>query len=136
MRRPLAMRQVVLAGMTLLGVVASLAYSTRHGHHSAAAALPPASGSYTALVAATGPAAIGKKTTCGVVIEGSTMGISSPVLPCGIRLYVTYKGRHVLASVIDRASVPGAELLLTPALGRHLGVTGIRRVQWSYAGAA
>jgi hypothetical protein len=74
-------------------------------------------GSYSALVAASGPRAIGKKTACGIVIAPRTLGISSPVLPCGTRLYLNYGTRHVLAPVVSRGpEATGAEFAVTPAL--------------------
>ena len=135
MRRQLAQRQVVLAAVTTLAVAVSLAFTTHHEHHRIVSRLPPPHGSYTALAAASGESALGHRTSCGVLVGDSTMGIGSPVLPCGARLYLTYRGRHVLASVIDQAGATGASFVLTHALARRLGVTGVRRVRWSYAGS-
>jgi hypothetical protein len=133
-RGRLAQREVGLLAVAVLAVAVSFAITTREKHKAAAAALPPAVGSYTALVAASGPRAVGKKTRCGIVIATRTMGISSPVLACGVRLYLTYRSSHVLASVIGRGpDAPGAEFALTPALAHKLGVTGVKRVHWSYA---
>jgi hypothetical protein len=134
-RRQLAQRQVVLAAVTTLAVVVSLAFTTHHEHHRIVSRLPPPHGSYTALVAASGESALGHRTTCGVLVGDSTMGIGSPVLPCGARLYLTYGHRHVLASVIDQTSAAGASFVVTHALAHRLGVTGVRRVRWSYAGS-
>ena len=118
----------------MLAVTVALGVTTRRGHEHAAAALPPPEGSYSALAAASGSRDVGKRTACGVVIGPRLMGISSPVLPCGSRLYIGYRGRHVLASVVGRGPfAPGAELLLTQALAHRLGVNGVKRVQWSYA---
>jgi hypothetical protein len=134
-RRQLAQRQVILAAVAILAVAVSVAYVTRHDHRRHAVTLPPALGSYTALAAATAESALGHTTTCGVLVGDSTEGIGSPVLPCGVRLYLTYRHRHVLASVIDRADSPGAAFVLTHALAHRLGVSGVRRVRWSYAGS-
>jgi len=42
----------------------------------------------------------------------------------------------VLTRVIDRGpSVPGREFDLTEALAHRLGLVGVQRVTWSYAGA-
>ena len=70
-----------------------------------------------------------------MLVGDATMGIGSPVLPCGARLYLTFRNRHVLASVIDQANATGASFVLTHALARKLGVSGVRRVRWSYAGS-
>jgi hypothetical protein len=134
-RRQLAQRQVILGGLTILAVSVSLAFTTPHGHHRTISRLPPPHGSYTALAAASGESALGHKTSCGVLVGDSTVGIGSPVLPCGTRLYLTFRKRHVLASVIDGASAPGSSFVLTQALARRLGVSGVRRVRWSYAGS-
>ncbi|HEX4519964.1 MAG TPA: hypothetical protein VH063_10325 [Gaiellaceae bacterium] len=132
MRPVLVRRQLVLVAVTVLAIAVSLAVTTRPGHK-AAAALPPPVGSYTALVASTGPKSVGKKTACGVVVTSRTVGISSPVLPCGVRLYMSRGARHILASVIGRGpTAAGAEFGLTPALAHRLEITGLRRVHWSY----
>jgi len=79
--------------------------------------------------------AFGKRTACGQVIGPRTEGVANPVLPCGVRLYLTYQGRHVLTQVIDRGpSVPGREFDLTDALAHRIGLVGVQRIAWSYAG--
>jgi hypothetical protein len=135
-RRQLAQRQVALAGVTVVAVAVSLAFTTRNDdHHHRASRLPSPHGDYTALAAAGAESVLGHRTSCGVLVGDSTLGIASPVLPCGARLYLSYRGRNVLASVIDQGSAPGASFVLTHALARRLGVSGVRRVRWSYAGA-
>jgi rare lipoprotein A len=80
--------------------------------------------------------AYGKHTACGQVIGARTEGVAHPVLPCGVKLYLTYEGRHVLTQVIDRGPyVPGRQFDVTEALARRLGLVGVQRVTWSYAGA-
>ena len=136
MRRILAERQLVLGAVALLAVAVSLAVTARHQAGLRAALLPPSQGSYTALVGSSGAKEVGQETACGVVVGARTMGIASPVLPCGVRLYLSFRGRHVLAPVIGRGpSGPGREFDLTQALARQLGIAGVRRVRWSYAGA-
>ena len=135
MRRPLAQREVALAGAAVLALAIALAVTTTRHAHKAAAALPPAVGSYTALAAASGPQQPRSKTACGIVLRAATVGLSSPVLPCGTRLYVAFRNRHALVAVVGRGPTgPGAEFLLTRALARELGVTGVKRIRWSYAG--
>ncbi len=133
MRQALVQRQLVLVATTVLAIAVSLAVTTRPGHK-ATAALPPPVGSYTALVATANAKLTGKTTACGVLLAPRTVGISSPVLPCGVRIYLSRGGRHVLASVIGRGpTAPGAEFAITAALAHRLGITGLRRVHWSYA---
>jgi rare lipoprotein A len=123
----------VLAGAALLaGAIALAVTSRRHP----ASALPTPVGSYTALAGSSGIVAYGKRTACGQVLGPTTEGVAHPVLPCGVRIYITYQGRHVLTEVIDRGpTVPGHQFDLTEALARRIGLTGVQRIRWSYAGA-
>jgi hypothetical protein len=132
MRGRLAQRQAALACVALLAGVAALAIAS--AGHSHGRRLPRPAGSYAAL-AGVGGTAIGKRTACGEVVGPHTEGVSHPVLPCGMRLYITYHGLHVLTQVIDRGPyVPGREFDLTPALAQRLGFSGVQVVDWSYAG--
>jgi peptidoglycan lytic transglycosylase len=133
LRLGLAQRQAGLAGVALLAAVGSLAI-TSPGHH--ASALPPPVGSYTALAGSSGAVAYGRHTACGQIIGPTTEGVAHPVLPCGVKIYISLGGRHVLTEVIDRGPyVPGREFDLTQALAQRLGLSGVQRIQWSYAGA-
>jgi len=120
--------------VALLAAVGSLAVtSSSRGHERK---LPQPAGAYTAL-AGVGGTAVGKRTACGDIVRAGTMGVSHPVLPCGVRLYISFHGKTVLTEVIDRGPyVPGREFDLTPALAERLGVRGVERVGWSYAGAS
>jgi peptidoglycan lytic transglycosylase len=134
MRLGLAQRQAALAGIALLAGVVALAVTSGRDHP--ARTLPPAVGSYTALAGSSGVIAYGKRTACGQVIGPRTEGVAHPVLPCGVKIYVSYKGRDVLTQVIDRGPyVPGRQFDLTEALARRLGLVGVQRITWSYAGA-
>ena len=133
MRLGLAQRQAALAGIVLLAAAISLAVTS--GRHNRARTLPPPVGSYTALAGSSGVTAYGKRTACGQVIGPRTEGVAHPVLPCGVKLYLTYQGRHVLTRVIDRGPVvPGREFDLTEALAHRLGLVGVQPINWSYAG--
>lgn len=130
----LAQRQAALAGVVLLAGIVALAVTS--GRHHESRVLPPAVGSYVALAGSSGVIAYGKRTTCGQVIGPRTEGVAHPVLPCGVKIYLTYEGRHVLTRVIDRGPVvSGREFDLTEALARRLGLVGVQRLTWSYAGA-
>jgi Lytic transglycolase len=129
----LAQRQAALAGAVLLAAVVAFAVISRRHHETRT--LPPAVGSYTALAGSSGVVAYGKRTACGQIIGPRTEGVAHPVLPCGVKIYVTYDGRRVLTQVIDRGpSVPGRQFDLTEALAHRLGLVGIQRIAWSYAG--
>jgi hypothetical protein len=130
----LAQRQAALGGVVLLAAAAALAVTS--GRHARARTLPPPVGSYTALAGSSGVTAFGRRTACGQVIGPRTEGVAQPVLPCGVKLYLTYQGRHVLTQVIDQGpTVPGHEFDLTDALAHRLGLVGVQRITWSYAGA-
>ena len=61
------------------------------------------------------------------------MGVAQPTLPCGTRLYLTYRGTRVLTQVIDRGPPQsGRQFDLTDALARRLGLSGVQQVEWSY----
>jgi rare lipoprotein A len=133
-RPRLAQRELTLGAVALLAAVASLAVTAHTRSHQSR--LPLAVGSYSALAGSIGSASIGRHTACGVVITGATEGVAHPTLPCGARIYVAYRGRHVLTQVVDRGPyAPGREFDLTDALARRLGLSGVHRIQWSYAAA-
>lgn len=132
MTRGLAQRQAGLAAVALLAGAVALAVSARS--ESTTTTLPARQGSYSALAGSAGPAAFGKRTVCGPVLRPATLGVAHPVLACGARIYVSYRGKHVLTQVIDRGPYgPGRQLDLTDRLARVLGLSGVRRIEWSYA---
>jgi rare lipoprotein A len=134
MKPTLAVREIALAGLALLAAAISLAISaqTHHSHgHS-----PQPEGSYSALAGSSGPAAFGHRAACGVVIGPDTEGVANPTLPCGVKIFVTYRGKTVLVQVIDHGPyVPGRQFDVTDALARRLGLSGVRTIQWAYAQA-
>ena len=132
MRPGFAQRALALAAVALLAGVASFAIVTRTRAHGRS--LPRAVGSYVALAGSSGPAAVGHRTACGGVIEPNTEGVAHPTLPCGMRIYLTVRGRHVLTEVIDHGPIPqGREFDLTDALAQVLGLSGVEQIRWSYA---
>ena len=131
-KRRLVQREVALAGVALLGAAVSVAVTSETEGKKPG---PPAPvGSYVALAGSSGSKAFGKTTACGIVMDATTVGVSNPVLPCGVRLYVGYRGKHVLTEVIGHGpSAPGSQFDLSDALARELGLAGVKRIQWSYA---
>jgi hypothetical protein len=136
---PLLQREVSLAAAALLAVVLALALGARDNTSTAApSSLPqPAvsqlSGWYTALAGirkrplARGPSA------CSTLLEPNTLGVDHPVLPCGAKIFVAYRGKTALTTVVDRGPLrPGYEFELTPALAEVLGLTGVQRIRWSF----
>jgi len=124
-------RAAILAAVALVAVAIVFAIH----HHSSTAALPVAAGPwYTALAAPYTPSKGRTKSACGVAIGPKTIGVSHQLLPCGVKLYVEYKGKQVLTQVIDRGhTVPGREFDLTQALAKLLRLDGTQTIQWRFA---
>jgi rare lipoprotein A (peptidoglycan hydrolase) len=131
-------RQVALGGVALLAALGSLALD-RSAKPRAAQPVPPAppvaGRTYEAAVGVYGPGFFGRTTTCGVELGRRTRGVAHPVLPCGARIIVSYRGREVEARVVDRGPYGTAQdFALTQALAADLGVAGVQIVRWRFAG--
>jgi len=124
-------RAAILAAVALVAVAIVFAIH----RHSSTATLPVAAGPwYTALAAPYTPSKGRTKSACGVAIGPKTIGVSHQLLPCGVKLYVEYKGKQVLTQVIDRGhTVPGREFDLTQALAKLLRLDGTQTIQWRFA---
>ena len=132
MRANLALRELGLLGVALLAAVAVLAV-TEHERNGKGSG-PQPEGSYAALAGSSGPAAFGRRTACGGVLTPDTLGVAQPTLPCGARLFITYRGRTVLTQVVDRGPyTAGRQFDLTDALARKVGLRGVQTITWSYA---
>jgi hypothetical protein len=130
----LAQRQAALVAIVLLAAAVTLAITSSDG--TPASTLPTPVGSYTALAGSSGVVAFGRRTACGQVIGPRTQGVAHPVLPCGVKVYIDYAGWHVLTQVIDHSPLAaGRAFEVTAALALRLGLTGVRKIHWSYAGA-
>jgi 3D (Asp-Asp-Asp) domain-containing protein len=124
-------RAAILAAIALVAVAIVFAIH----RHSSTATLPVAAGPwYTALAAPYTPSKGRTKSACGVAMGTKTIGVSHELLPCGVKLYVEYKGKQVLTQVIDRGhTVPGREFDLTQALAKLLRLDGTQTIQWRFA---
>ena len=132
MRGNFALRELSLLAIALLAAVAVLAV-TEH-RRSDDGSTPEPAGSFSALAGSSGPAAFGRHTACGGVLAPATVGVAQPTLPCGARVFITYKGKTVLTQVVDRGPyTAGRQFDLTDALARKLGLRGVQTVTWSYA---
>jgi rare lipoprotein A (peptidoglycan hydrolase) len=132
MRPQLAQREVALAGLALLAVAASLAVTAQT--RTSSSKTPQPEGSYVAFAGSSGPAAFGRRTACGGIIRPETIGVAHPTLPCGARVFITYRGQTVLTQVIDRGPyVPGRQFDVTDALARRLGLRDVQEIHWAYA---
>ena len=132
MRPRLAMRELALAALALLVGVGAIAVTEHTRDRSSPTAEPQ--GSYHAIAGSSGPAAFGRRTACGGVIHPDTIGVAHPTLPCGAKLFVTYRGQTVLTQVIDRGpNVPGRDFDITKALADRLDLHGTQTIQWRFA---
>jgi rare lipoprotein A len=132
MRPRLAVREIALAGLALLAAAVALAVTAQTRDKDATT--PQPEGSFVALAGSMGPAAFGRRTACGSVIRPETEGVAHPTLPCGVRIFITYRGTTVLTQVIDRGPyVPGRQFDVTDALARKLGLRNVQTIHWSYA---
>ena len=125
------LRAAALAGVALLGVTVALAASHRARHDTPL--VTPAGQGYTAMAAPyTGTKA--KKGACGVVVGPNTPGVTHPVLPCGVKVYVEYRGREVLTQVVDRGhTAPGRTFDVTLPVAKLLGLEGTQTIRWRFA---
>jgi peptidoglycan lytic transglycosylase len=139
-RATLLQRAVWLAGVTLIAAIAALAVTRRDGD-SSSTDLPSAvvvpgteNGYYTGRAAPYGPTEQRRRTACGQPFLKNTEGVAHPVLPCGVRLYIRFRGREVLTQVVDRGpGVPGRNFDLTKALADKLDLHGTQTIQWRFA---
>jgi rare lipoprotein A len=126
-------RTLALAGVGLLAALVTLAVAAPGGQEGKG--LPKPVGTwYRALAAPYAPAASRRRTACGQRIEARTMGVAHPVLPCGVKIYISYGGRNVLTQIVDRGpNAPGREFDVTKALADEIGLHGTRSIRWSFA---
>jgi hypothetical protein len=95
---------------------------------------PGATGWYVALAAPRPPAGDAERTTCDLVLTAESLGVTHPVLPCGAKLIIRYRGETVLTEVIDNdLTSSGRQLELTDSLARMVGLDGTQEVEWRYA---
>lgn len=69
-----------------------------------------------------GPGLYGNKLGCGGTLSPGTLGVANKHLPCGTKVRFRYRGRSVIAPVVDRGPyVGGREWDLTAATKARLG---------------
>jgi hypothetical protein len=135
----LAQREIALAGVALLAAIVSLALTSHGGKEKTTQLLQPVTlqgGKWRTSLAGGTVEKNGRVTNCGVVIKPGTLGVTDSVLPCGIKLFVAYgNSPRFLVQVIEHRPVPpGRKFELTPALAGKLGLDGVQRIQWAFAG--
>ena len=136
MNAALAQRQLALAGVALLALVAAVVLVQRARDEPAGASGPPAVATdwYRALAAPYSFPADAELTACGQRTGAGTLGVAHPVLPCGAKVVIRFEGQDVLTQVVDRgAGLPGREFDLTAALAKRIGLSGVQAIEWRFA---
>jgi hypothetical protein len=129
-----AHRTTVLAAVALLAAIILLAVVHRDLGRSSDKGLPEAVGWTSALAAPYGPSPKHRRTTCGQRFTKETRGVAHPVLPCGVKLYIQFRGHRALTQVIDRGpKVPGRTFDVSEALAKEIGLHDTERIRWAYA---
>ena len=132
-------RTIWLAAITIVVGVVALAIAHRGAGRSrtipGAVPVPgTADGYYTARAAPYGPTPAHQRTSCGQPFTSTTEGIASPVLPCGVKIYIRFQGKEVLTQIVDRGpDVPGRSFDIAKALADRLGLHGAQVIHWRYA---
>jgi hypothetical protein len=141
-RTVLAERQLALVAAGLLASVAGLAVASRDDEVAGARptlprpAVSSVTGWYPALAGVRSRPLAGHVSGCGTLLSPKTLGVDHPVLPCGAKIFVSFKGKTVLTSVVDRGPfAPRPDFEVTPALGDLLGLRGVQTIRWSFARA-
>ncbi len=81
-----------------------------------------------------GPGLYGNHVACGGILRPGTIGVAHKTLPCGTKVTFAYRGRYIVARVIDRGPyVSGRAWDLTRAASDALGVTaaGVANVHFA-----
>ena len=135
----LGQRLLAVTGAGLLAGVIAVAVAQQNEGSARASGPQPAVGQGAGWISAVAGAARpypirGRRSRCGWLLRPSTLGIVHPVLPCGTKLFVEFRGRRVYTEVVDRAPVPAREDFdVTAALAEHLGLAGTDDVRWAFA---
>ena len=136
----LAQREIALAAIALLAAIVSLALTSHGSSAKTRGLIQPITlqgGQWRTSLAGASPARYGRRTNCDIVIEPGTIGVGSSVLPCGVKLYFAYGEQPAGPDAGDRARGPcrpGATFELTPRLAEKLGIDGVQKVRWVFAG--
>jgi hypothetical protein len=134
-----AQRLLGLAAVALLGGVIALAVVERRSNDASASptatgAVAAGGGWYSGLAASRGQAGDAERTSCGLILAGSSYGVTHPVLPCGAKLLLRFGGQTVFTEVIDnKLKTAGRQFELTERLARELGLDGTQEIDWRFA---
>ena len=137
MHAVLGQRLVLLAGVALLAAVSAAAIVEQRQSGEGAAALtsaPAPAGWNVAFAGSRGATGDAQRTTCGQVLAPQSLGVTHPVLPCGVKLILRSGDRQILTEVIDNAlAEPGRQLEVTEALAAMLEIDGTVELEWRFA---
>lgn len=132
-----ALRLLVLGAVALLCGLAALVVIRAAADDTVAPAAESAvapGGWYQALASSRGPAGDAERTSCGLILTQRSLGVTHPVLPCGAKVVLRYRGEAVLTEVIDNElESAGRQFELTESLARRIGLDGTQQVQWRFA---
>jgi rare lipoprotein A (peptidoglycan hydrolase) len=79
-----------------------------------------------------GPGLYGNRTACGQTLRPRTIGVAHRALPCGTPVRFSYRGRQLVARVIDRGPfTPGYAWDLTNGARLALGFSGSDRIRYA-----
>jgi hypothetical protein len=79
-----------------------------------------------------GPGLYGNRTACGYTLRPGTVGVAHKRLPCNTPVRFIYRGRMLVARVIDRGPYsPGNAWDLTNGARRALDFEGVDRIGYS-----
>jgi rare lipoprotein A (peptidoglycan hydrolase) len=79
-----------------------------------------------------GPGLYGRHTACGQTLRPNTIGVAHKTLPCGTAVKFLYRGRSIVARVIDRGPYSrGNAWDLTNGARLALGFEGANRVRYA-----
>lgn len=124
-------RLVVLA--TVAALAAAIAVAWKERPRPVPSTLPqPAGPVHVALVEPL-PAAAEGRDRCGVPLERDTEGLRHAQLPCGVKVYLEYRGATVLTEVVDQGPTGADTFQLTAALAALLHIHGRTSVRWQFA---
>jgi hypothetical protein len=131
-------RQAALAGAALLAVLLVVVLDRSSGDETSAATPPPSVSQAeweNATAGVFGRSRLGETTACGTLLTQGVPGIAHPVLPCGVDLVVSYRGREVRTEVIEQGTVgPESQFDLSPALADELGIEKPTTIRWRFVG--
>jgi rare lipoprotein A (peptidoglycan hydrolase) len=83
-----------------------------------------------------GPGLFGRQTACGQVLTPGTIGVAHRSLPCGTTVKFSFRGRSVVAPVIDRGPYSEGnawDLTLAAARALHFDRVGAGRIGYAVA---